>query len=131
MTLRALALPSLADRNGCDTPVPLSVQSYHLGTLKIAMRFEPMLMVLINVPTNTRLRPFVVANLHPCPPVMRSPFLAFAPLIVISFAMLLLLGSLVAKQNSIAQIGYLHIRLDVWKKTELSYFADILLEQIG
>lgn len=42
-----------------------------------------MLMVVSKVPTKTRLLPLTVASLQPCPIVIRSPFLAFVPLIMI------------------------------------------------
>jgi hypothetical protein len=61
----------------------------YLRTLKIARRFVPILMVSISVPLKTRLFPFVVANRHPPPFVIRSPLLAGAPLIVMLFAMLM------------------------------------------
>jgi hypothetical protein len=60
----------------------------YLGTLKIANRLLPKLNVFNSVPTNTRLRPFTMANLQPCPAVIRSPLRALSPLIVISAAML-------------------------------------------
>jgi hypothetical protein len=61
---------------------------FHFGTLKIAMRFEPRLMVSSSVPTNTWLRPITLASRQPVPLVILSPLLAFLPRIAISvFAM--------------------------------------------
>jgi hypothetical protein len=53
----------------------LSPLSIHLGTLKIARRLDPIFIVSIKVPTNTRFLPLVVASLQPLPLVMRSPSL--------------------------------------------------------
>jgi len=46
----------------------------YLGTLKIAMRLDPMLMVSRRVPTNTRLRPRTTASRQP---VLWSSFRLF------------------------------------------------------
>jgi hypothetical protein len=58
----------------------------HFGTLKIAMRLDPILMVSSRVPTNTRFRPLTLASRQPVPLVIFSPLRGFLPLIVISLA---------------------------------------------
>src|ERR1019366_5560783 len=57
---------------------------YYLGTLKIAIRFEPIFMVSNSVPTNTRFSPRTKTSRQPVPLVILSPLLAFLPCIVIS-----------------------------------------------
>jgi len=64
----------------------------HFGTLKIAMRFEPMLIVVSNVPINARSFPVTAASRHRVPLVILMPFLALLPWIVISLAISNLLG---------------------------------------
>ena len=66
---------TLADRN-------------YLGTLKIARRLFPRLIVCISEPTNTRFLPLVATRLQPLPFVIFAPLGAFVPLIVISTAMI-------------------------------------------
>jgi len=46
----------------------------YFGTLKIAIRVAPTLMVSISLATNTRFLPLVVAKRHPVPLVIRSHF---------------------------------------------------------
>lgn|ERR1019366_7902312 len=57
---------------------------HYFGTLKIAIRFEPILMVSNSVPTNTRFSPRTKTSRQPVPLVILSPLLAFLPCIVIS-----------------------------------------------
>jgi hypothetical protein len=54
----------------------------YFGTLKIASRYLPTLIVLINVPTNILLP--LVTSRYPRPPVILSPRLAFFAFIVIT-----------------------------------------------
>jgi hypothetical protein len=56
----------------------------YFGTLKIAIRLEPILMVSNSVPTNTRFSPRTKTSRQPVPLVILSPLLAFLPCIVIS-----------------------------------------------
>lgn len=61
----------------------------YLGTLKIAIRFEPILMVSNSVPTNTSFFPRTLARRQPVPLVILSPLLAFLPCIAISLVAIL------------------------------------------
>ena len=61
-------------------------QNYRIGTLKIAIRHLPRLIVSRSVAAKTRFRPVVVAKRQPLPRVIRSPFFALFPLMTISFA---------------------------------------------
>ncbi|HEX6157889.1 MAG TPA: hypothetical protein VFZ54_17820, partial [Burkholderiales bacterium] len=56
----------------------------YLGTLKMAIRFDPKLIVWRSVPLKTRFRPDVAAKRQPFPLVIFSPRGAFLPLIVMS-----------------------------------------------
>ena len=58
----------------------------YFGTLNIAKRFLPILMVSRRVPGNTRLRPRSIASFHPFPFVIFSPRLALRPNTFVFFA---------------------------------------------
>ena len=58
----------------------------YFGTLNIAMRFDPKLMVSISVATKTRFLPLILASRQPVPLAILSPLFAFFPCIRISFA---------------------------------------------
>jgi len=77
----------------------------YFGTLNIASRFLPKLMVLSSVPTKIRLRPLTAASRQPFPLVIRSPLRAFSPLIVISPAMRELLSSEFARRYQHTSVG--------------------------
>lgn len=62
----------------------LRINLSYLGTLKIAIRLPPELIVPNSVAAKTRFRPFVAASRQPRRPVIRSPFAAFLPLVVIA-----------------------------------------------
>ena len=64
----------------------------YFGTLKIASRLPPTLMVWSKVPTKTRFLPVTAARRQRVPLVIRSPFRAFFPLIRISPAICDVLG---------------------------------------
>jgi len=74
----------------------------YFGTLKMAMRFFPILNVCRSVAENTRLVPFVVASRQPAPLVIFAPFGALTPLIIISPAMVRLLSLVVTALRSAA-----------------------------
>jgi hypothetical protein len=58
----------------------------YFGTLKTAIRFLPKFLVQRRVPTNTRLRPLVVASRQLFPFVIRSPRRALTPSMMMRLA---------------------------------------------
>jgi hypothetical protein len=61
-----------------NLPAPALSSISYFGTLNIAMRLFPRLMVSRRVPTKTRFFPIVVANLQPLPLSFVHPALPFA-----------------------------------------------------
>jgi hypothetical protein len=76
----------LINPNKLHQPIDKKMKLCYFGTLKMAMRLLPKLIVLSNVPTNTRFLPLRVASLQPFPFVIFWPLRAFCPLIDISLA---------------------------------------------
>jgi hypothetical protein len=90
----------------------------YFRTLNIAMRVLPEFTVFSSVPKKTRLLPLVVPSTHPLPPVIRSPRLAFVPLIVYpldAISLLLVRGCLFADQplGHVAE-NETRIKVQVW-----------------
>ena len=88
-----VASPKAATQNGalrsalCAALLLSPVGRFYLnllGTLKIASRLFPMLMVPISVPTKVLFIPFVAVSCHPLPGVSRLPFGNFVPLVLVA-----------------------------------------------